>query len=64
MHIPNPNHRMGYTESYLFNWMKSVDFDINTFIIWMNGQTVGVSESGETVYYYNDVVKYFTGIGF
>lgn len=59
--IPEPNHEYGYTKTYLIGWMESTGvYSVKMFRKWMSGQTVGVSDSGETVYYYNDVVKYFT----
>jgi len=53
-----PNHEMGYTKSYLRGYMAANYYSVDLFQQWMSGQTVGVSDSGETVYYYNDVVKY------
>jgi hypothetical protein len=58
-----PNHELGYTESYLFGYMTTSHYSTDLFQQWMSGQTVGVSDSGETVYYYNDVVKYLTNGG-
>ena len=59
--IAAPNHAQGYTEKYLFRWMRTVDVVLLAkFIKWMRGKTVGVTESGESVYYTRDVNEFFT----
>lgn len=58
--IPCPNHCLGYTQSYLLGWMEASEYLPSLFTKWIAGQTVGVSDENETVYYYNNVVRYFT----
>lgn len=53
------NHPSGYTKSYLSGWMKATGYyDFDAFSVWMSGQTVGVNDNNETVYYYHDVFRY------
>jgi hypothetical protein len=58
--IASPNHNLGYTKSYLLGWMEANSYLSHQFTKWIAGQTVGVSDDNETVYYYNDVVRYLT----
>lgn len=59
--LPTPNHKNGYTKSYLYGWMESTGvYSVELFRKWMNGQTVGMTDNCEVVYYYHDVIRYFT----
>lgn len=59
--IVAPNHPDGYTRSYLVSWMVSTGvYAPENFFKWMSGQTIGRSDTGESVYYTCDVFRYFT----
>lgn len=59
--IVAPDHPDGYTRSYLVSWMISHGACIpENFFKWMSGQTIGRSDTGESVYYTCDVFRYFT----
>lgn len=55
-----PNNGMGYTKSYLYGYMEANSYSLDLFKSWMDGQTVGVNDNGETVYYYHDVFRFVT----
>lgn len=52
-----PNHSLGYTESFLKQEMKSRHYKFEKFLEWMRGQTVGV-DNNESIYYTEDVLRY------
>ena len=56
-----PDHPSGYTRSYLITWMVAHGACIpENFFKWMSGQTIGRSDTGESVYYTCDVHRYLT----
>lgn len=56
-----PDHPYGYTRSYLITWMVAHGACIpENFFKWMSGQTIGRSDTGESVYYTCDVHRYLT----
>lgn len=55
--IVGPNHKMGYTKTYLKKELESVGVSWEGFIQFMRGQTCGFHDK-EPVYYKHDVERF------
>jgi len=57
--LPNPNHPMGFTQDFLEKEFERFGQDAwKNFQDWMKGQTIGIGESDQIIYYEYDVYRY------
>lgn len=47
-----------YTDEQVREYLSNKGYSYDSFIEWMRGQTVGVSNEGKVVYYKSDVERY------
>jgi len=48
----------GYNEEELKTYLNSKGYSYDGFQVWMEGQTVGVDEDGNSIYWSFDVERY------